>query len=720
LSLSFQIPWYVFLLAAALGIAISFYVYRTTVPPVPLFTRYLLTGLRALALTLLILALCQPIFTLTRHSTVKPEIAVLIDNSLSMTLTDGSGNREQMLRSMVAGKALKSLSTAANLEFFTFSPSLHGVAVDSLRLDGSSTDIASAFRSLKNKAVPQLKAVLLLSDGNYNSGENPLDEVEKTSVPIFCAGIGDSLEQKDIAVQKLVTNSIAYVQSTVPVDATIKVTGFENRNLSVSLLEDGKQLDQQVITLPPSSSSRTAEYPVHFIFSPTTEGVKKYTVSVTALEGEVTKKNNSKSVFVKVLKNKMRVAVIAGSPNADVSAIVQGLHADPNIETSLAVQQPNGQFNGQQLSQFAGLSSAECIILIGFPTETTTPSSMQLISNTVAARGMPLLFIASRTLDLHRLKELGTILPFTIVSDRIDEQTVFPNILPQQQYNVLVQASETSSFDWTKLPPLYSSLGTFRAKPEALVLSTTRVHGVAIDNPLLVSRSVMHAKSFAVLGYGVWRWKLLAGASSETEKFFDPWLSSIVRWLVTRDDNKELKVEPSKEVFSQGEAVDFLGQAYNANYQPVDDADIHVEATARSSRQRFETILRPLENGRYEGEIEALPEGDYSFTAAAKAGGADLGRSEGRFSVGEQSIEFADTKMNKAILQQIAATSGGEYADGGEFERLIHDLAARPFMNSDEHVTSTEFEIWNLPALLSVIVALFGLEWFIRKRSGML
>ncbi len=416
----------------------------------------------------------------------------------------------------------------------------------------------------------------------------------------------------------------------------------------------------------------------------------------------------------------MRVAVIAGGPSADVSAVVQALHADPNIESSVAVQQPSGLFAGQQLSQFEGLSSAECIVLIGFPSEATAPPATQFILHTVAARGVPLLFIASRTLDIHTLRELDQILPFTTLSDKIDEQAVFPNIPPQQQYNILIQSSENSSFDWNKLPPIYSSLGTFRAKPEAVVLATTKIQGVAIDNPLIVSRNVMHTKSFAVLGYGIWRWKLLAGASSETEKFFDPWLSNAVRWLVARDDNKELKVEPLKEIFSQGEAVDFLGQAYNANYQPIDDADIHVEATALTSRQRFETILRPLENGRYEGQIEALPEGDYSFTATAIAGGADLGKSEGRFSVGEQSIEFADTKMNKALLQQIAAVSGGEYADGREFERLVHGLAVRPFMKPEEQFTASEFELWNLPSLLSVIVALLGVEWFVRKRSGML
>ncbi len=720
MSLSFQIPWYIFLIAAAFGIAVSFFVYRSTIPPVPPVRRYLLIGLRSLALLLLILALCQPILKLARRSALQPVIAVLVDNSLSMSLTDGAGNREALLRSMISGKAWGELSSVAHVELFAFSPSLRGINKDSLRLDGTSTDIASALRSLKNKSLPQLKAVLLLSDGNYNTGENPLDEAGKFSAPIFCAGIGDSLEQKDVVVQKLLTNSIAYVQSSVPVDAAIKVTGFENRKLSVNLLEDGKQLQQQFIILPPSSIGGTAEYPVHFAFTPATDGIKKYTVSVTPLEGEVTKKNNAKSAFVKILKNKMRVAVIAGAPSADVSAIVQALHADPNIASSIAVQQPNGQFAGQQLSQFAGWSSAECIVLVGFPTEASSPLATQFVSNTIASHGLPLLFIASRTLDIHKLKELGPILPFTTASDRIDEQAVFPNIPQQEQDNVLLQSSENFSFDWNKLPPVYSSLGTFRAKPEALVLATTKIQGVAINAPLLVSRSIMQTKSFAILGYGIWRWKLLAGASSETEKFFDPWISSIVRWLVTRDDNKQLRVVPSKEIFSQGETVDFLGQAYNADYQPVDDADIHVEAADLSTRQRFETILRPLENGRYEGQIDALPEGDYSFTATAKAGGGNIGNSEGRFSVGEQSIEFADTKMNKALLQQLAAVSGGEYADGKELDRLINDLTVRPFMKPEEQFTTSEFELWNLPSLLSVIVALLGFEWFIRKRSGML
>ncbi len=720
MSLSVQIPWLVFVLAALLGFTLSYVVYRYTVPPVAPSERYLLGALRGFALTLIILALCEPLFRLTHVSTAKPVVAVLVDNSLSMTLTDDSGNREEILRSMLSGRALRGESPNAQFELFTFSPSLHKLGKDSLRLTGTTTDIASAFHSLKGSALPELQAVLVLSDGNYNSGENPLYEAEKFGVPIFTVGIGDSLDQKDIVIQRLSTNSIAYVQSKVPLDATVRISGFENQKLAVRLLEDGKQIDLQYVDLPPSTSGHVGEYPVHFSFIPTESGVRKYTVSIPPQAGEVTGKNNTKSVLVKILKNKMRVVVVAGGPSADVAAIMQALRADPNIESFLAVQQPNGLYSNRPLSDIAALSSADCLILVDLPTETTTGSALQTISNLALTRELPVMFVAGRTLNFQKLRQLSSFLPFQTVSDKMDEQLAFPNIAPEQANHILVRVNDNGLFDWSKLPPIYTSLGSFAAKAEAVVLATTKIQGFSINSPLLVERTAAGEKSFAVLGYGLARWRLLAGASRETETLFDPWLSNIVRWLTTRDESQHVRIDPVKEIFSQGEPIEFFGQAYDANYRPVEDAEMRVEISSSASKQRFETILHPLENGRYEGQIEALPEGDYAFAAAASSGETQLGKSEGRFSVGEQSIEFLDTKMNKPLLEQIAAASGGEFANSGQFDDLMKTIESRPFMKPENVTTTSEFELWNLPLLLSVIVALLGTEWFIRKRSGML
>ena len=719
MSLTFQIPWLVVALAAVLCVAISIFVYRYTTPSAPPGKRYLFVALRSASLILLVFAICEPLFRLSHRFVERPAVAVLVDNSLSMTLTDDAGDRREGLRSLLSARSFRDLGAQFDIHLYSFSNSLNEAGVDSLHFNGTSTNIAGALRSLGRNSPPTMKAVLLVTDGNYNAGENPLYESERFGVPVYTVGIGDSLEQKDVLVQKILTNSVAYMNSDVPLDATIKVTGFEDRKLAVVLTEEGKEIDRQFVQVPAAQSGATGQYPAHFSFKPSSVGVKKYTVNVSALEGELTKKNNSKSALVRVLNNKMRVAVIAGAPSADVSAILQTLKMDPNVDAALLMQKSDGTLSGQQVGQITS-ASFDCLIIVGFPTSVTAPGTLKALSTSLETQPTPLMFIASRTIDLQKLRVLGAFLPFTVSSDHIDEQSVFPNVAQRQQFHILLRAGEDQTFEWTKLPPVFSSLATFKAKPEALVFATTRIQGVPIDNPLLVMRNAPRAKSFAVLVYGIWRWKLMGGANAETERFFDSWMSNVVRWLVTREDNNQLRVEPSKEIFSQGEAVDFLGQAYDATYLPIDNANIAVEVSPLTGGQRYQTVLHPAEHGRYEGEVESLPEGDYSYSAVGTAGGADIGKTTGRFSVGEQSIEYADTRMNKPLLQQIAAVSGGNYVDAADVDRLFRDLALQPSMKPEEKLKTSEFELWNLPTLLSVIVTLFGVEWYVRKRSGML
>lgn len=732
MSLSFHIPWYVFLLAAIVLAALTIFIYRYTVPPVSSGKRILLTALRSLALILLLFAIIEPLFRYSYSSNVPPSVAVLVDNSLSMTLTDAAGNREAKLRSLLLSSSLKNLSSTVNLRFYTFSPSLHPlneISNDSLRLTGTTTDIASALGNLRELSLPHLQAILLLSDGDYNDGANPLYEAERSPVPLFTVGIGDSSEQKDIAIEKVLTNSIAYVQSSVPADATIRVSGFGNERTMATLMEDGKQIAQQLLSFGNSNGSGTAEYTVHFSFAPQAPGVKKYTLRVAPLPGEVTEKNNTRSFFVKVLKNKMQATVIASAPSADVSAVMQELHADSNIESQLFLQQVNGELrNLSSAKNFSSvLSTTECLILVGMPSSATTATTIQEIRNAVNRHSLPVFFLTNRTIDVQKLSQWESFMPFTVNRNipppsQQNEQQVFPAIPPQVESHVLVLAGNGNdeSDVWSKLPPIFSSFGTFGAKPEALVLATMKIQGVALSNPLIISRNVLQMKSFAVLGYGIWRWKLLAGASPETEKFFDNWFPAVIRWLVTREDNKRVQVVPSKEIFSQGEPIDFLGQVYNESYQPIENADLRVTIKTRAGNNQYETALHSLGGGRYEGELEMLPEGEYSYTATAFGNGAEIGKDEGRFSVGEQSLEFSDTKMNKPLLEQLASVSGGAYADASHFDQLLHNLQSRPTMKPEAQTTTSEFELWNKPWLLSLIVLLFGIEWFVRKRSGML
>jgi hypothetical protein len=173
-----------------------------------------------------------------------------------------------------------------------------------------------------------------------------------------------------------------------------------------------------------------------------------------------------------------------------------------------------------------------------------------------------------------------------------------------------------------------------------------------------------------------------------------------------------------KSIFSGQDAIEFAGQLYDESYKPVDDATIQVTIT--QAKQTNDIILNSLGNGQYDGSLDRLGEGDYSFTARAQQDGKIVGEDKGTFSVGGLNVEFLDTRMNKLLLQQIASRTGGRYYDTDALESLPNDIAALPNFKPRELTRTNEIELWNLKWTLSLIILVFALEWFLRKRSGMI
>jgi hypothetical protein len=716
MGLSFHTPLFVVVLLLTASFAVSYFLYRFTVPQVSTGKRIILILLRGTALSLLLLAVCEPLFRLIYSEEQRPVIAVLADNSLSMSQQDGAGDRSAILASVLNGNGIRQLAASADVRFFSFSHSVQPLAPESLHINGGTTNISGALQS-SLRTIDDLQGIILISDGNYNAGANPLYDAEKSRIPVFTAGIGDTSEQKDISVSKLITNAIGYVDAAIPVDATIKASGITNRTVTAALFEDGKKINEQNITV--SSANGTTEIPLQFQYIPKSDGSRKLTVSVPGIEGELTAKNNSRSAMVKVLKSKMNIVVIAGTVSPDVAAVMQTLDADVNIDAQLFYELPNGTFRSRSKAKELqpSIAGADAVIMIGFPAAAASSTSVEMIRQSITSGSVSVLFIASRLLDLQKVRAMESLFPFTVASERMDEQMILPSVAPSFKLHQLLQNETTS---WEKLPPLYYSLPTFTAKPEAQVMVSVKIQNVPLTNPLFLIRNIGNTKSAALLGYGIHRWKVLAGSAGETKGFFAAWFSSLVRWLATREQDKFLRVEPSKGFYSQGERIEFSGQVYNESYQPVDDADVQLTMRPLNGTERTETSLNALGSGLYDGSFDGLPEGEYQFTAAALRSGDTLGTASGRISVGEQSVEFAETKMNKTLLQQIAAASGGIYTDAAAFDQMAEKILARQEMKTQLRTRATEYELWNLPSFLAVIVLLFGIEWLIRKQSGML
>jgi hypothetical protein len=704
------------LLLLAAGLAYLFY--RFTIPPVSKGRRLILSLLRGTALALVLVLLCEPLLQLVSVTRHPPVIAILADNSASCAIVDRSGDRGAIMARLLRGEIPASLPAGTVPRYYTFGAALGGPTdrpPDSLLHTDEVTDIAGALHALHYvREAENICAVVLLTDGVSTLGDNPLYSALAGVLPIFSVGIGDTAEQKDVLLSRLSANDIVYAGTSVPVDVTLRSTGFPGERVDVTLHEHGKILARTTVTLPAGSAETT----VQMAYVPEQEGVRRYAVRVSPLPNELTADNNAGHFAVRVLKSKLRILIIAGGPGPDLAVLRQTLAEEKDFEVTVRTQKSGAGFFEAPLTG-ADIDSADCLVTIGMPTSATPAGTIQLVSAKILAGEKPVLSIGGKSLEPAGLARMVPTLPVAVsVSSVIEQEVDFIPDPTQRAHPLLALDPSTRLSPWTHLPPVFATQTVYRPREGSVVLGSPRLHSVVLPQPFLAVRSVAGNRSIAVLGHGLWRWRLMAQGNSETSRHLSLFLSASITWLTSRDLGRAVRVRPSKDAFSRGERIDFAAQVYNASAQPVETADLRL--TVKGGDQIMETQLRPIGNGRYEGTLDGLPQGVYAFSAIAAADAVTLGADSGSFTVGGLNVEFQDVRMNAEILRQIAYRSGGTFFDWRNANELHAALDSLPaLVPREEHRTSAiDLSHWHYA--LALLILLFATEWVLRKQSGML
>jgi hypothetical protein len=714
LSLSLQTNPILFVLLAFLIAAVSYFVYRVTVPPIPGALKTALVFLRATGLIAVLMFFFEPVLTVATRTETPARVALLVDDSKSMQLEDGAGNRaeifEEVLKHHAFGR-LYSQNRLSTIRFAAEASHVTGFSPDSFQLDGEATNMNDAMLKLQEiRDRENVHFAVMISDGNYNIGPRPTYAAERIGIPLYTIGIGDTVAQKDLLIGRVMANEIAYLNTEAPVDVRIRSSGFDGERVAVSLSNDEGVVDRKTITL----DSGTAEYDVAFSFEPEDEGVQRYSVSVDELPGEVTHENNRASFYVRVLDQRIRVVLIAGAPSPDAVFLRRALDADESVAVHAAFQQPEAGFIGEEPT-VVRLREADLIILLGYPTTASDPAVVRNILAAVREDRKPVLFFESPGADVRSVEE---ILPVTVEQVYAGENQTFAHIVDDQFAHTIFRVDDDRLTGWNALPPVYRTSNRYEVRPGSEKLMTHRMQSMSLEDPFLVIRSVAGSKSAALLGYGIWRWRMLGRGAVDGEHLYDTFVTNLVRWLTTEDTRDRVRIVASREQYVTGEAIEFTGQVYDEQYRPLSNAEIRVRITAQGGD--YETVLTPRGHGRYEGVASPLPEGEYRYAGVAMFAGVEIGEDDGRFTVGEQNIEFRDTRMNMQVLRQLAAITGGIFILPGDTEALDELLRTIGEYESLHITDRAEFQVWNLPLAMIVLIVFFSLEWFLRKRNGLL
>ncbi|HEY9167271.1 MAG TPA: hypothetical protein VIS48_14035 [Candidatus Kryptonia bacterium] len=714
LRVLFDIPTLVLVGLALLSAGLAYVMYAK-LEALSRTRQFLLTGLRSLTFFLVCLEAVNVVTSMARDYERKREAVILIDNSRSMSLKDGPTLRSQVVENLLRSKSLDSVRRNFNVRSVAFGGDIkRDPSIDSLRFDEPATNIGSAIdEAARVPGNNPAGFALLLSDGNYNAGESPVDAARDADFPIFTVGIGDSSQPKDVFVRQVIAAPNIYAGRETTVRAIVSSYGFGGQKATVRLTEDGREISSKSIVLPVSG-----DIEVPFDYTPVYVGTHVLALSAPFFKDEFNKENNSSSVTVDVRKGRYNVLVVAGEPSADLAFLKRTVEDNADFESQVLIQKNGGEFYEKNAGEILS-SKYDAIMLCDFPNVQSSQTLIQ-ISNLISSTGIPYFYLAGNQFSPTTVSKLPR-LPLTVAGFQGGEFQI--GLYASAEASAPLELQPLNSLfvsNYALLPPLYYQRvdGLPVSGTTALVLPV--MNGTKLNSPILYFN--LRNRSAAFLAYGLWRLKMMSALSGLQPDFLNEFIETILRTLINGGKQKLLTLHTDKKNYDPSEKIQFNALLVDQAGSPVSDAAVDVRIESEGTHRTFSDIqLAATGEGGYSGEIPAPGEGKYVFVGRVSAlapPATFYGADSGTVVVEPLRTEFVQTPMNATLLRQVASVSGGRFMTPEEFIR--HGLNLNPEWKEPVDLTDTKkFEILSLLPALGLALALLTVEWTLRKLWGL-
>jgi uncharacterized membrane protein len=688
---------------------------------------------------LLIFLLIEPVRTIEEKPDEKPSVAFLIDTSSSMGVKDPN-SRFSLVKELLKGPLVESLKEKYNLLFFTFASSLKRAGVEEiLQLipQGETTDIMQAVDGLEEELRGQrLAGILLITDGAYNAGGDPRLVSERITVPIFSIGVGNPREFKDLQISEVQVSDFAFKNTPVDIGVRIRSHGFEGKEIAVILKKESEILQTKKVRMPEEGKEVT----LSLSFTPRSTGSFNYTVSIPSYKDEVSFANNRKDFTLQVLRDKIRILYICGQPSWEYKFLRTVLKSDPGIElVSFVILRnpenvsivPENQLSlipfpvteifGKEIFNF------DLLIFENFTyTRFGIPRSyLENIKKFVTETGGGFLMIGgdnSFGRGGYRGTPVEEILP--VEMDEAGEEIVegkFKMLITEPTHPILTLSDNPgeNSQIWAEMPELDSCNRLLRQKPEAIALGVHPLIKNKYGN--LVILAVWErgkGRVMSIASNSTWRWCFQTRGRGGTGSHYERFWRQAIHWLVKSPQLKLVRLTTDKKVYTKGEEINLLTKVFTRYYKPSGDARVYLELVDPTAKRiDLGTASAKDIPGDYGANYLAEREGDYTFTATAWEGGKLLGRDTASCKVVIPSLELENAQLNEPLLREISDLTGGKYfhISNAASEKIIF-----PEVREVAPVVKRVVAVWNSPSIFILFSILLGVEWYIRRRSGMM
>jgi hypothetical protein len=281
---------------------------------------------------------------------------------------------------------------------------------------------------------------------------------------------------------------------------------------------------------------------------------------------------------------------------------------------------------------------------------------------------------------------------------------------PVTQLDATEQASAAK---WSEMPAVSTVNHVSTAKPGATVLLTGTTENQQ-EQIVLAFQRFGRGKALAFPIQDSWNWKMDVTVPVEDTTHSTFW-RRLVRWLVDGVPDP-VSVVTAVDHVEPGEPMRLVAEVVDPAFVEVNNAHVVAQITSPSgkvSEANLEwTVSR---DGEYRGAFVADEPGLYEIRATAVRDDQELGASVVHARAGAGDSEYFDAAMRAPLLQRIAEETGGRFFTPGTASDLPEAISY-----SGRGVTVVEErDLWDMPAILLLLLALIAAEWGFRRKRGL-
>jgi uncharacterized membrane protein len=687
--------------------------------------------LRWLIVLLLFLTLLQPELRKLINPTVKPEVVVLCDRSRSMETEDvvtasNTLSRAAWLSQQRAGEFWKPIESryTVKVEEFASPPTNRTDAAAETAEEG--TDINGALDGAMT-GTRNLRAVVLLTDGDWNLGKSPITaatRMQVAGVPVFAISVGSEKYLPDLALVNVAVPAYGLVGEQVFIPFTVRSHLGRDVKTRVQLLAAGAEATSKEIIIPANGQVQDG-----VLWFPQRDGPTTLTLKFPVERDELRADNNQQNFTINIRRETLRVLVIDSLPRWEYRFLRNALSRDPSVEVRCLLFLPGLKAGGGRdyIDRFPEtkdkLSVFDVVFIgdVGIGENELTKEQAELLKGLVEQQGSGLVFMPGRRglqatlqdtalasicpviLDASKPKGLLTVEPATLNLTRLGRSHLLTRLANSEEANALV---------WKTLPGFSWCAGVERARPGSEVLGVHESLNNAYGRlPLLVTRPAGNGKTLFLGTDSAWRWR-----RGVEDRYHYRFWGQVVRWMSyqrhrAHDEGFRLAFTPDSP--TPGDTVAVSATAFDELGQPLSDAMVTVEVTTPKGNTSRQT-LTPVPGGWgvYQGQFVTEQRGKYPIKVSSDQTKRSM---QTELEVRGVVREEVGRPAQPGSLKEIAVITRGRYGEAADLAAFIDTLATMP----EPEPMEQRIRVWSSPWWGALLLLLLTVYWVGRKLSGL-